>query len=110
MYRIYVNTVSEKLLIEENGLMLAAFDFASYSNATHRLETDDRLLLYTNGIVEASNATGDFFGQDALCELLRKTAGLSPSAAADSILSSVRHWPAKQDDNLTVLVCDYVST
>ena len=75
MYRIYVNTVSEKLLIEENGLMLAAFDFASYSN-----------------------------------ELLRKTAGLSPSAAADSILSSVRHWPAKQDDNLTVLVCDYVST
>jgi phosphoserine phosphatase RsbU/P len=96
--------------IEENGLILAAFDFASYSNATHRLEPGDRLLLYTDGIVEASNATGDFFGQDALCELLRKTVGLSPSAAADSIMSSVRHWSAKQDDDLTVLVCDYVST
>jgi len=95
--------------VEENGLILAAFDFASYSNAIHRLEPGDRLLLYTDGIVEASNAAGTFLGQDALCELLRKTAGLSSSAAADSIMSSVRQWSAKQDDDLTVLVCDYVS-
>jgi sigma-B regulation protein RsbU (phosphoserine phosphatase) len=94
--------------IKENGLMLAAFDFASYSNAIHRLEPSDRLLLYTDGIVEAANALGDFFGQDALCESLRKTAGLSPAAAADSIISSVRQWSARQDDDLTVLVCDYV--
>ena len=95
--------------IEENGLMLAAFDFAAYSNAIHRLEPGDRLLLYTDGIVEACNALGTFFGQDALCESLRKTAGFSPSAAADSIISSVRQWSAKQEDDLTVLVCDYLS-
>ena len=34
--------------IEENGLMLAAFDFASYSTAVHKLETDDRIVLYTD--------------------------------------------------------------
>ena len=94
--------------VEENGLMHAAFDFASYSNATHRLEPDDRLLLYTDGIVEACNASGNFLGQDALCELLRKTSGLSTAEAAESIISSVRQWSAKQDDDLTVLVCDYV--
>jgi phosphoserine phosphatase RsbU/P len=94
--------------IEENGLMLAAFDFAAYSTAIHKLEPGDRILLYTDGIVEASNAAGDFFGKDALFESLRKTTGLSPSAAADSIMSSVRQWSVKQDDDLTVLVCDYV--
>jgi sigma-B regulation protein RsbU (phosphoserine phosphatase) len=94
--------------IEENGLILAAFDFATYSNATRRLEPGDRLLLYTDGIVEASNASGDFLGRDALRNLLRKTAGLSSSEAADSIISAVRQWSAKQDDDLTVLVCDYV--
>jgi phosphoserine phosphatase RsbU/P len=94
--------------VEENGLILASFDFAAYSNATRRLETGDRILLYTDGIVEASNASGDFLGHDALCELLRKTAGLSSSEAADSIMSSVRQWAAKQEDDLTVLVCDYV--
>lgn len=94
--------------VEENGLMLAAFDFATYSNATQRLETGDRILLYTDGIVEASNASGDFLGHDALCELLRKTVGLSSPEAADSIMCSVRQWAAKQEDDLTVLVCDYV--
>jgi sigma-B regulation protein RsbU (phosphoserine phosphatase) len=94
--------------VEENGLILAAFDFATYSNATSRLEPGDRLLLYTDGIVEASNASGDLLGHDALCGLLRKTVGLSSSEAAESIISSVRQWSARQDDDLTVLVCDYV--
>ena len=96
------------MAVEENGLMLAAFDFASYSNTTHRLEPGDRLLLYTDGIVEASNASGDMFGQDSLRHTLKITADLSPAAAADSIISSVTTWSAKQDDDLTVLVCDYV--
>jgi phosphoserine phosphatase RsbU/P len=95
--------------VEENGLMLAAFDFAAYSNVTQRLEPGDRILLYTDGIIEASNASGDFLGHDALCELLRNTVGLSSSGAAESIISSVRQWSAKQEDDLTVLVCDYVA-
>jgi len=94
--------------VEENGLMLAAFDFAAYTNATHRLEPGDRLLLYTDGIVEASNASGEMFGRDSLRDTLKMTADLSPAAAADSIISSVTKWSAKQDDDLTVLVCDYV--
>lgn len=94
--------------IEENGLILAAFDFAAYSTAIHKLEPGDRILLYTDGIVEASNAAGDFYGKDALFESLRKTTGLSPSAAAEAIMSSVRQWSLRQDDDLTVLVCDYV--
>ena len=96
--------------IEENGLMLAAFDFASYSTAVHKLEAGDRVVMYTDGILEASNAAGDFFGHNALCDVLAKTRRLSPAMAADSIISSVRQWSAKQDDDLTVLVCDCMRT
>jgi phosphoserine phosphatase RsbU/P len=96
--------------IEENGLMLAAFDFAKYSNATHRMERGDRLLLYTDGIVEATDASGNFFGQDSLSDLLRQTSGLPPSEAADRIIASVGEWAVSQDDDLTVLVCDYLGT
>jgi sigma-B regulation protein RsbU (phosphoserine phosphatase) len=94
--------------VEENGLMLAAFNFAKYSNATHRLEQGDRLLLYTDGIIEATDASGKFFGQDSLSDLLRQTSGLLPSEAADHIIASVAQWSVSQDDDLTVLVCDYV--
>jgi sigma-B regulation protein RsbU (phosphoserine phosphatase) len=94
--------------IEENGLMLAAFDFAAYSTATHSLEPGDRLLLYTDGLIEAANAQGDFFGHDALCGVLQQTRGVpAAAAAADRIMSSVQQWSALQDDDLTVIVCDY---
>ena len=96
--------------VEENGLMLAAFDFAKYSNATHRLEPGDRLLLYTDGVVEAADASGRFFGQDSLSDLLRQTSELLPSEVADRIITSVGQWSVSQDDDLTVLVCDYVGT
>jgi sigma-B regulation protein RsbU (phosphoserine phosphatase) len=94
--------------VAENGLMLAAFDFATYSTATHRLESGDRLLLYTDGIVEAASAAGEFFGQEALSVLLRQTSGIAPADAADRIISAVQQWAVSQDDDLTVLVCDYV--
>jgi sigma-B regulation protein RsbU (phosphoserine phosphatase) len=95
--------------VVENGLMLAAFDFATYSTAVQRLEAGDRLLLYTDGIVEAAKASGDFFGQGALGSLLSQTAGIAPSEAADRIISAVQKWAMSQDDDLTVLVCDYLA-
>lgn len=93
--------------IEENGLMLAAFAFASYSTAVHKLKAGDRMVMYTDGILEASNAAGDFFGHQSLCDLLTRTRDQSPAMAADSIIASVRQWSGKQDDDLTVLICDY---
>jgi sigma-B regulation protein RsbU (phosphoserine phosphatase) len=96
--------------IEENGLMLAVFDSASYSTAIHKLEEGDRIVMYTDGILEASNAAGEFFGEDRLFDLLTKTKGMSPAIAADSIMSSVQQWSGKQDDDLTVLICDYMPT
>lgn len=95
--------------IEENGLMLAAFDFAAYTSATQPLLAGDRFLLYTDGILEAADDAGNFLGHDALCRLLRETAALPPTAAADSIMDAVHRWSGKQDDDRTLVVCDYVS-
>jgi sigma-B regulation protein RsbU (phosphoserine phosphatase) len=98
----------EVVEIVENGLILAAFDHATYSTAARRLEPGDRLLLYTDGIVEAASASGESFGQETLGTLLRQTAGVDPGNAADQIISAVQNWAASQDDDLTVLVCDYL--
>ena len=95
--------------IAENGLVLAIFDHATYTNTARQLERGDRLLLYTDGLTEAQNAEGDLFGQDALTALLQQTAELAPAAASDEIVSSVQHWAASQDDDLTVLLCDYIA-
>jgi sigma-B regulation protein RsbU (phosphoserine phosphatase) len=47
------------------------------------------------------------FGEAALIAALAETATLGPDAAADSIVGKVQGWAPFQDDDLTVLVCDY---
>lgn len=97
----------EATLIEENGLMLAGFTFASYSTGTHALKRGDRLLLYTDGIVEATNKNDEEFGQDRLCAIAKEGASLTISELAELIVSSVQRWSAAQGDDLTVLLCEY---
>jgi phosphoserine phosphatase RsbU/P len=95
--------------LAENGLMLAAFSFATYSTAEYPLEPGDRLVLYTDGLLEAANATGEEFGPLRLSALLKDGARLNPEAAADHIVSSLQTWSKSQNDDLTVLICDYAS-
>jgi phosphoserine phosphatase RsbU/P len=95
--------------ITENGLMLAAFDFADYTTRTHPIEPGDRLVLYTDGVLEAENVHGEEFGPDRLHAQLRETATLSSTEAADHIISSVQGWSSTQSDDLTILLCDYTT-
>jgi len=95
--------------IEENGLILAAFDFAAYDTKAHPLHPRDRLVLYTDGIIEAANNTGEFLGGERLSKLVCDTATDNAHEAADKIIRAVRQWASTQDDDLTVLVCDYAA-
>jgi sigma-B regulation protein RsbU (phosphoserine phosphatase) len=94
--------------VAENGLLLAATDGATYSEKTLPLETGDRLLLYTDGLTEARNDQGKLFGEEALIAVLRETAGQTPDEVADRMIASAQAWASLQDDDLTVLVCDFV--
>lgn len=91
----------------ENGLMLAAFSFATYTTVSRPLLSGDRLLLYTDGLLEAVNTTDEEFGEERLVALLQETADLLPAEAADRIMAAVRQWAVSQGDDLTLLVCDY---
>ncbi len=98
---------NEVIRFAENGLMLAAFSFATYTTVSHPLTSGDRLLLYTDGILEAVNARDEEFGEGRLSALLQATASLQPAETADRIISAVQQWSVSQSDDLTVLVCDY---
>jgi len=97
----------EVTAVEENGLILAAFSFSAYTNASCKLEPGDRLLLYTDGILEAANSAQEEFGRDRLKALLQECSTLSHTETADRIMAKVQSWAASQEDDLTVLVCDH---
>jgi sigma-B regulation protein RsbU (phosphoserine phosphatase) len=97
----------EVIKVSENGLMLAAFSFATYTSVSHPLISGDRILLYTDGILEAVNSRDEEFGEERLDALLKATVNLTSAETADHIVASVQQWSSSQNDDLTVVVCDY---
>jgi sigma-B regulation protein RsbU (phosphoserine phosphatase) len=93
--------------IAENGLMLAAFSFATYTTVSHSIRPGDRFVLYTDGLLEAADIHQEEFGCQRLHSLVRETANLPQAEAADHIISSIQQWSATQGDDLTLLLCDY---
>jgi serine phosphatase RsbU (regulator of sigma subunit) len=67
----------------------------------------DRLLFYTDGITEARNSAGEFFGIERLQQFLRTTpVSLSSAEAAETILVQVETFGGKEpcDDRLMIVV------
>jgi sigma-B regulation protein RsbU (phosphoserine phosphatase) len=95
--------------VTENGLLLAAFPAAAFTMTERTLLPGDRMVLYTDGIIEAADENEEEFGQERLQKTLREGSKLSAQEMADRIIHAVQQWSMSQEDDLTVLVCDYAA-
>jgi serine phosphatase RsbU (regulator of sigma subunit) len=70
-----------------------------------QLAPGDILALYTDGITESFNATGEEFGEPRLLDSLRRHHAHSPQAALTSIVDEVLHFsPQEQHDDITLIL------
>ena len=97
----------EVISIEENGLVMALMPSAIYTSKSIGLHPGDRILLYTDGILEPIDASEEEFGPERLIRLVKESATQSPDEAADLILGAVTAWSVSQQDDLTIMICDY---
>jgi phosphoserine phosphatase RsbU/P len=74
-----------------------------------RLQPGDLLVLYTDGLIEASagDDSGVRFGADRLIALIEEHAAAAPAAVRDAILAAVASFSARRDDDVTLLVARY---
>jgi sigma-B regulation protein RsbU (phosphoserine phosphatase) len=93
----------------ENGFVLAVTESATFTQLTHPLQEGDRLILYTDGLLEARNNQGQLFGEDNLHAIVRQTATVPAIESANQIIAKVEAWSRSQDDDLTVIVCDFIA-
>ena len=97
--------------IEKNGLALGFMRDARYEELELPLEAGDRLLLYTDGLTDAANASEDFFGLERVKIALTAGAALAPDAAADALLNTMDAWSGQPvTDDLTIVLVDAVGT
>jgi phosphoserine phosphatase RsbU/P len=97
--------------IECNGLLFGVASSYAYPECELRLDCGDRLVLYTDGLIEPENARGESFGDRELGQVIKASQGLAASDLAERLLSALSKWqpgPAAQQDDITLLVVDMV--
>jgi len=76
----------------ENGLPLGLFPNATYSNGYKQIEAGDKVVLYTDGIVETESPSQQGFGVDLFKGFLQSKHDLRANLFADSLLDELSNW------------------
>jgi serine phosphatase RsbU (regulator of sigma subunit) len=92
---------------------IGIFPDSRYSVNELALSFGDRIILYTDGIIEARNEKRDMFGEERLGDIVRNGRDLNCQDLADRMIKTVREWTGLRDgetmaDDITLLVMDIV--
>ena len=91
--------------IAATGLPVGMFCSESFSVSKFQMEKGDSIFLYTDGCSEWSNDTGQEYGLDRLCEMLREDVDTSPRPLLERGLRHLGNFTggSAQIDDLTLM-------
>jgi sigma-B regulation protein RsbU (phosphoserine phosphatase) len=95
--------------VESNGLLFGVVNDAEYPECRLKIVSGDRLLVYTDGLVEAENSLGEAFGDRRLEELVRGNPAAPGPDLIQILLKALKTWQPpglSQQDDITLVVLD----
>jgi len=92
--------------LTRTGMALGALPGLSWDREVAQISPRDQLILYTDGLTDAQDASGAFFGRDRLLEEVRAHAGCSARDVREQLLRAVSAFTgeAAQFDDITLLI------
>ena len=95
--------------LDTGGLIVGLFEEAEFEVETIQLEPDDLLMIFSDGISEATNADGEEFGDDRIMEAMQETDVRTPDAVLERVFDRLREFTVDepQGDDMTGLVLRY---
>lgn len=91
--------------LESTATVVGAFREWRCATAEVTLEAGDDLLLHSDGVTEAADAAGAFYGEGRLERVLRDARGRDLSALAWAVVGDVRRFTGgRLEDDVTVVV------
>jgi sigma-B regulation protein RsbU (phosphoserine phosphatase) len=92
--------------LRTGGTVVGLFPAMKYEVGEIRVEPNDLILAYTDGITEPENTYGEEFGEGRLLDVAKRMLNAPPEVLAETIYRTVDEWtgsPELQDD-MTVVV------
>ncbi len=100
-------------LEQGGGPVLGVLPGARYKQAEVDIEPGDLLIVFSDGVSEATNATGDEFGEEGIIESVKREWQKPAGGVCDGILSDVRAFlgdtPPHDDQTLMVVRLEHVT-
>ena len=95
--------------LTDGGPVLGLLTQARFEQGVERLEHGDLLVLYSDGVVEAANASGEEFGEHRLIAAVESGVQGEPSEIRDRVLRAVREFTGSDvlEDDQTLLAIRY---
>jgi len=95
--------------LEASGMPVGLMEGAEFAIREHDLLPGDKVVIYSDGVTEAQDTQGRFFGKRRLREIVERLAGESCAAIHDAIHEAVVGFTegALQSDDITVLVLEF---
>jgi len=92
--------------LEPTGIALGLMENSIYKKATITLTSGDIIVLFTDGVTEATNIGEELYGEERLKIIILANAGLSAGEITKKILLDVQEFTgdAPQSDDITILV------
>ena len=104
---ILVRADGSRVLLTAGGPMVGSFEGVAFEQAEVALAPGDRLVMYTDGVSEAMNASMEMYGDDRVGDLAASLPrDESAQQTIDSILGALRGFLAGEEpqDDMTLLV------
>lgn len=92
--------------LEPTGIALGLMEDSLYKKATISLRSGDFIVLFTDGVTEATNMRDELYGEERLKLVILSNAGLSAGEMIKKILLDVQGFTGEgpQSDDITLLV------
>ena len=94
---------------DKHGLMVGALIGSKYQDYEIMLAPGDVVFVYTDGVPEANNAAGEFYGMDRLKATLNRIGDANPREILEGVIADVAAFAdgAEQFDDVTMLCIAY---
>jgi phosphoserine phosphatase RsbU/P len=95
--------------LDKGGLMVGAFDFAAYEEDRAALRPGDTIVLYSDGVTDATSPSGDQFGEERFLASLGTAHRETPDDLVARLIEEIRAFAAGEPpaDDVTLLVVRY---
>jgi serine phosphatase RsbU (regulator of sigma subunit) len=105
-FPVLLRADGSRVLLEKGGLVVGMLEGMPYEEESLVLAEGDRLVIYTDGVTEAANATGEMFEEERLYALLESAPRtLSAEQLVQRVIGGVRDFLGETEagDDITVL-------